>query len=605
MQPIIIGAGRGSRLNALTDTQPKCYAPIGGRRILDWLLEAVAEAGMRDPVFIGGYQIDMIRQDYPRLTYRHNVDWPNNNILASLFYAEDDMRGGFVCSYADILYRGSVVKRALDHPGDMVLCVDTDWRSRYQDRSLHPEADAEKVLANGDRILKIHRDLTAEEASGEYIGVARFSPKGAELLRQHYHRLREHHAGRPWRGGVPFEKAYLIHLFQDMLESGAEMHMVTTDGEYMEIDTEEDFALANVRWPRYVMSTKDHYGTLFPTAVVGSMPRPAFVREIVMGERVLSPERQNQVMDDAVRYAVRLQEQAGLDIITDGEWRRASYIGVIAEMAHGFEVGKNPRDGRPWTVVTGEVTSKNANFIVAEAQFLKRFSRSQIKVTLPAPALLGERLWDPVVSAKAYPTRESFVEACVPILRREVELLRNAGVAMIQIDDPHLCLLVDENVRGTYDNPDAEADFSVSMNNAIVEGIEGVRFAVHLCRRAGARVRGEACHTGGYEPIIPYLNRLKVHHLTMEFTAPGAGDAAVFRSLREDFEIGLGCVSVQPGHIDGGVEEAMKHLPPERIVLNPDCGFAPGSAAKVDMDEVYEKMKQEVEAARRLREKYG
>ena len=359
------------------------------------------------------------------------------------------------------------------------------------------------------------------------------------------------------------------------------------------------------------MSTKEHYGTLFPTAVVGSMPRPAFVREVVMGEREMDAQRRNQIMDDAVRYAVRLQEEAGLDIITDGEWRRASYIGVIAELAHGFAVGKNPKDGRPWTVVVDEVVSKNSSFIVAEAQFLKRVTDAQIKVTLPAPALLGERMWDPEVSAKAYPTRESFVEACVPILRREVELLRNAGVAMIQIDDPHLCLLVDDDVRAGYDDPDGEADFSAAMNNAIVEGIEGVRFAVHLCRRAGARVRGEACHSGGYEPIIPYLNQLKVHHLTMEFTSPGAGDAGVFESLREDLEIGLGCVSVHPGEVDTAdviverVEKALKHLAPERIVLNPDCGFAPGSAAKVNIDEVYEKMKQEVEAARRLREKYG
>jgi 5-methyltetrahydropteroyltriglutamate--homocysteine methyltransferase len=360
-----------------------------------------------------------------------------------------------------------------------------------------------------------------------------------------------------------------------------------------------------------MMSTKEHYGTLFPTAVVGSMPRPAFVREVVMGERDLDAGRKNLVMDDAVRYAVRLQEEAGLDIITDGEWRRASYIGVIAELAHGFEVGKNPKDGRPWTVVVDEVRSKDTHFIVEEAKFLKQITDAKIKVTLPAPALLGERMWDSEASAKAYPTRRAFVEACVPILRREVELLRDAGVAVVQIDDPHLCLLVDDDVRAGYDDPDAEADFSAAMNNALVEGIDGVRFAVHLCRRAGARVRGEACHTGGYEPIIPYLNQLKVHHLTMEFTSPGAGDAEVFRFLREDFEIGLGCVSVHPGEVDMAdviverVESAMSFLAPERIVLNPDCGFAPGSAAKVDIDEVYEKMKQEVEAAKRLREKYG
>lgn len=359
------------------------------------------------------------------------------------------------------------------------------------------------------------------------------------------------------------------------------------------------------------MSTIENYGTLFPTAVVGSMPRPAFVREVVMGEKDLDATAIRNVMDDAVRYAVRLQESAGLDIITDGEWRRASYIGVIAELAHGFEVGKNPEDGRPWTVVTDEVRPKNSSFIVAEANFLKHITKKQIKVTLPSPALLGERMWDAKASTKAYPTRRAFVEACVPILRREIELLRNAGVAIIQIDDPHLCLLVDDDVRAQYEDADEEADFSAEMNNAIVQGIDGVRFAVHLCRRAGARVRGEACHIGGYEPIIPYLNKLKVHHLTMEFTSPGAGDAQVFKALREDFEIGLGCVSVHPGVVDSAeeivqrVEAAMEFLPAERIVLNPDCGFAPGSAAQVDIDEVYQKMKEEVQAAHRLREMYG
>ena len=96
------------------------------------------------------------------------------------------------------------------------------------------------------------------------------------------------------------------------------------------------------------MSTVDYYGTLFPAAVVGSLPRPDFVREAVTGERPLSAERAERVMDVAATYALTLQEQAGLDIVTDGEWRRASYIGVIADLAYGFEVGLNPADGRPW-----------------------------------------------------------------------------------------------------------------------------------------------------------------------------------------------------------------------------------------------------------------
>ena len=214
-------------------------------------------------------------------------------------------------------------------------------------------------------------------------------------------------------------------------------------------------------------------------------------------------------------------------------------------------------------------------------------------------------------SSAAYPSRESFVADCVPILRREVELLREEGVTVVQIDDPHLCLFVDPEVRANYDDADRAADFSVDMVNQVVEGFGDIKTAVHLCRRAGARARGEATHAGGYTPILGQLNRLKVNHLTMEFTTPAAGDMAVFKHLREDLEIGLGCVSCDPGQVDSAdeivarVETALRYLAPARITLNPDCGFAPGSAAKVSLDEVASKLKNEVEASRRLREKYS
>ncbi len=351
------------------------------------------------------------------------------------------------------------------------------------------------------------------------------------------------------------------------------------------------------------------YGVLFPASVVGSLPRPAFVRDLISGEADLPEDVYRKRMEAAVRYAVALQEHAGLDILTDGEWWRRSYIGVIAELAHGFELGVHP-DGRPWTVVVDRLSPKKPGFIAREVTFLKGITTSRVKATLPAPALLGERLWDPAKSTKAYPTRERFVDDCVPILRRELELLRDAKATIVQIDDPHLCLFVDPEVRSQYPDPAAASDFAVAKTNEVVAGIEGVRLAVHLCRRAGARARGERRHAGSYDPILPQLNRLKVHHLTMEFTDPGAGDLSVLRKLREDLEIGLGCVSSQPGEIDSvdvivdRVSKACEHVAPARLTLNPDCGFAPGSAAAVSLDEVYRKLRNEAEAARQLREKH-
>lgn len=350
-------------------------------------------------------------------------------------------------------------------------------------------------------------------------------------------------------------------------------------------------------------------GLLFPASVVGSLPRPLYVRELI--EKPRWNAQDERAMDAAIRFAVAMQEMAGLDVVTDGEWRRRSYIGVIAELAHGFTLEINPADGRPWTVVTDKLAPKQAGFIASEAKFLKSVARVGTKITLPAPALLGERLWDPERSKKAYPRREDFVRDCVAPLRREIELIRALGVDVVQIDDPHLCLFVDPDVRRSYPDPDGAADFAVDMINALVEGVSGIKFAVHLCRRAGARVRGEKHHAGTYGPILAQLNRLNVHHLTMEFTAAGAGDLESLGRLRPDFELGLGVVDVTPGAAEDAtriverVERALTRIDRSRVTLNPDCGFAPGSAAKVDIDEVYLKLRAEAEAARMLRARLG
>src|SRR5262245_11406917 len=198
MRAIIIGAGRGQRLMPTTADTPKCFAEVGGRRILDWALAAVAANGIDQIAFIGGYQIDKVGAAYPRFTFRHNADWANNNILASLMYAEDLMEEPFVCCYSDILFTPEVVRRALASPADSALVVDTHWLERYTHRSEHPPDDAEKVTFSDGRVTRIHRAIPIDEAQGEYIGLAKFSTAGARTLREHYHRCRAEYAGKPF-----------------------------------------------------------------------------------------------------------------------------------------------------------------------------------------------------------------------------------------------------------------------------------------------------------------------------------------------------------------------------------------------------------------------
>lgn len=250
MKAIIIGAGRGARLMPSTAHTPKCFAEVGGKRILDWTIEAFASAGVDRICFIGGYRIECVQEAYPHFRFHHNRDWERNNILESLMCAEAEMDEEFICCYSDILFTPAVVRRLLAASVDLSLVVDTEWRERYRHRTQHPPADAEKVTVQDGRVTRIHREIPEKQAYGEYIGVARFSRAGAEALRSEYHRCRERFHGRPFREARVFEKAYLIHLFQEMIEQGIAFAHVDTPGEYMEVDTQEDFELARRYWGR-------------------------------------------------------------------------------------------------------------------------------------------------------------------------------------------------------------------------------------------------------------------------------------------------------------------------------------------------------------------
>jgi choline kinase len=248
MRAIIIGAGRGSRLMPTTENAPKCYAEIRGKRILDWIVEALKAGGCTEICFIGGYQIDAVRRDYPHFVFRENRDWESNNILVSLMCAEDLMDEPFVTSYSDILFTSDVVRGLVASREELVLGVDTDWREHYRPRTQHPPHDAEKVITAAGRVQRVHRGIAYEDATGEFIGVARFGRLGGRRLREFYNRRKWQYWDKPYREAPQFQKAYLIHLLQDMIEHGIAFGHVDTPGNYREIDTQEDMNLAQTLW---------------------------------------------------------------------------------------------------------------------------------------------------------------------------------------------------------------------------------------------------------------------------------------------------------------------------------------------------------------------
>lgn len=345
---------------------------------------------------------------------------------------------------------------------------------------------------------------------------------------------------------------------------------------------------------------------LFPTTVVGSMPRPQYVKDLLKaGSRTgrADPAWQRR-MDDAVRFVIGMQERAGIDIVSDGEWRRETYVDVIGEIMTGFQWIK--RDLFAYhQVVVDRMQPRSPGVIAAEARFLKENTDRHVKVCLPSPYLIGQRMWLPEHSAKAYPTREAFCEALVPVLRQELLVIRDVGVDVIQLDEPHLGVLVDPEIRAKFADPEGEMARAVDWLNAILDGVQGVTLAVHVCRRNWGR-RGWGA-SGGYEPILQHLKRLKANQLLLEYAIPVAGDVAVLGRLPTHVKIGLGCVDVRfpevdtPEQIIDRVHKALAHVAPERITLNPDCGFAPGKDHEIPLEEAYAKLKNLGEAGRRLR----
>ena len=231
-----------------TADSPKCFAEVRGKRILDWTLDALRAGGVTDVCFVGGYRVEAVQRDYPEFTFRHNRDWESNNILVSLMCAQDLMDRPFVTTYSDILYKGDLVADLVASPADLALGIDTDWRTHYAPRTQHPPHDAEKTITGDGRVLRVDRTIPYDDATGEFMGVAKFSAHGGDLLKEHYHRRRAEYWDRPYRGVTRFQGAYLIHLFQDMIEQSVAFGHADTHGEYREIDTQEDLDLAQKEW---------------------------------------------------------------------------------------------------------------------------------------------------------------------------------------------------------------------------------------------------------------------------------------------------------------------------------------------------------------------
>jgi choline kinase len=249
MRAIIVAAGMGRRLAPYTDDRPKCLVEINGRSILERQLDAYRAAGVDDVVIVRGYRKESIQVSGAR--YFDNDDFRRNNILVSLFHAEPAMAGGFLFSYSDIVFRPEAVRAAQETEGDFALVIDRLWHEAYVGRKNHPVEEGEVARVEDDRVTRVgKKTMPPEEASGEFIGLARFSRTGIGRMRERFHARRRELAGQPYGRAPRFEVAYLTDLLNDLIDSGEVMRPAFIDGGWREIDTVEDLERAKpiVTW---------------------------------------------------------------------------------------------------------------------------------------------------------------------------------------------------------------------------------------------------------------------------------------------------------------------------------------------------------------------
>jgi choline kinase len=248
---VIVAAGRGRRLGPETDEIPKCMVRVGGRPILHRQVEALGAAGADDFVIVRGYLGERIAAPAPtRPRWIENPAWAENNILASLMYATPELDNGFLFSYSDIVFAKEHARRVSEARGAVALVIDRRWRDAYEGRQLHPVSEAELAHVedgpDGPRVTRVGKTLvSSDEAAGEFIGLARFSPEGAAALGAVWRDALALGLERPFGNAKTLRNAYLSDALNAMADRGVPLVPVFVDGRWREIDTEEDLARAH------------------------------------------------------------------------------------------------------------------------------------------------------------------------------------------------------------------------------------------------------------------------------------------------------------------------------------------------------------------------
>jgi 5-methyltetrahydropteroyltriglutamate--homocysteine methyltransferase len=327
---------------------------------------------------------------------------------------------------------------------------------------------------------------------------------------------------------------------------------------------------------------------------IGSLLRPARLRQAFRdySERKIGEAEFRSIQDEAIRGVVKLQEDVGLRVVNDGEFRRGSYWGRFVQLTDGLTVKEatfkfHDEHGHELDFtaphVSGKVRRKQP-IAVDEVAFVHGATDRVTKVTLPSPSTMHfwrGRQWadDPGV----YASPEAFFADLGRVYREEIAELAAAGAQYVQLDEVALAMLCDPSARAKVQadgqDPERLVDLYVAaINQAVADRPADVVVGVHMCR---GNFKGKYLAEGGYDSVAEKLfQRADVNHFLLEYDTPRAGDFAPLRFVPKTKGVVLGLISSKVGALEPidalkrRAEEAAKFVSAERLAISPQCGFA-------------------------------
>jgi 5-methyltetrahydropteroyltriglutamate--homocysteine methyltransferase len=328
---------------------------------------------------------------------------------------------------------------------------------------------------------------------------------------------------------------------------------------------------------------------ILPTTVVGSYSMPGWLERLKTEyfARRISRHDLDEIHDTAVKAAIKDQELAGVDILTDGELRRDNMIDYFVERLPGVQIDRSSKKfyyDFYDSAVRGTLPIAPLG-LVDDFRFLRACTDRETKICITGPHSLTKRIRN-----EFYPSEEAFAMDIARVMNPELKELVKAGARWIQIDEPY------------YSGFPGDLSWGVKALNALVEGVDA-KIAVHICY--GNRY-GKPSWEGSYRYLFPRILDAKVQQLTLEFARRGGEDMDLFREFACPFELGVGVIDVKtqavetPELVAERIRKALEVVPVERLFVLPDCG-----CFHLPRDIAFAKLSAMVEGTRLVRKELG